>query len=591
MATEKEVFEMARQGVQQAAAPLMGMMSDRVAMKAQELDRQRKLADDQRRRDEARQDWIERFNMQTAAAKAAAKASQGFTRSERIARTEAAKEAAEATRNFQATESDWNFYRNRMVQLNERGFAIQQDEKEMRLKAAQYGMVNANEASIEEVYKHIYDNAPEELEKFKKRQRDAFTALNPEIHQNYENLSEQRNGIYGQIGELIRNTSVPEQDEILKSLLPKLIADPTFKLNDTDIERIQTEGLGAVAELIQGDAAAETKLGTLMEQVSEEVGDAKAKKVSNQISLLMEKARVIDSNMKRIETVNPTIGLESTTVINDRTSRNFLNNRNQDAVQTGKFNLPPQGGATPARTRVNLSDAEEKEFQNFWNNNPNVQAWKKNLGNPNKSPDDKADKYDYRAAWKGGDVPRLEQVDGRYHWGTGPSNAPWKDLDHPTFPFPTTPSDADSPAAGGFGPATPSTPPLDMSRFGPLSDDTDALEKERATLEGNVQRQNDMMSKAIKRGNRPNDTVVKSLAENEQRISDIENMIFRLNQDNISPVPLEGGDPGFRGVVSGNPRPQETAEERSIRVRRLLNKGVNRTREELRRSPFYGGGQ
>lgn len=541
MATEREVFEMARQGVQQAAAPLIGMMSDRVAMKAQELDRQRKLADDQRRRDEARQDWIEKFNMQTAAAKAAAKASQDFTRSERIARTEAAKEAAKTSRdftrseriarqNFQATESDWNFYRNRMVQLDERGFAIQQDEKEMRLKAAQYGMVNSNEASIEDVYKYIYEKAPEELEKFKKRQRDAFAALNPEIHQNYENLSEQRNGIYGQIGELIRNSSGPTEDEILKSLLPKLIADPIFKLNETDIETIRTEGLAGLARLIQNDDAAQQKLGPLMEQVSKEVGDVKAKQVSNEISLLMEQVRVVDSTMKRIESVNPNIGLESTTVINARTSQNFLNNRNQDAVQTGRFNLPPQGGATPAVT-------------------------------PPPAPATTA-------------TP------------TNQSTTP-----PPAFTPAAAPSDADSPAAGGFGPAIPSTPTLDMSRFGPLSDDMDALEKERATLEGNVQRQNDMMSKAIKRGDRPNDMVVKSLAENEQRISDIENMIFRLNQDNISPVPLEGGDPGFRGVVSGNPKPQETSDERSMRIRRLLDESNRRTREELRRSPFYGGGQ
>ena len=544
MATEKEVFEMARQGVQQAAAPLMGMMSDRVAMKAQEIDRQRKLADDQRRRDEARQDWIEKFNMQTAAAKEAAKASREFTTSERIAQNAAANDAAKTSRdftrseriarqNFQATESDWNFYRNRMVQLDERGFAIQQDEKEMRLKAAQYGMVNSKEASIEDVYKYIYNKAPEELEKFKKRQRDAFTALNPEIHKNYENLSEQRNGIYGQIGELIRNSSGPTEDEILKSLLPKLIADPIFKLNDTDIETIRTEGLAGLSRLIQNDDAAQQQLGTLMKQVSEEVGDIKSKQVSNDISLLMEKARVIDSNMKRIETVNPSIGLESTTVINERTGRNFVNNQNQNTVQTGRYNLPPQGGATPAVTP------------------PPAPATPATPATP-----------------------------------TNQSTTP-----PAAFTPAAAPSDADSPAAGGFGPAIPSTPTLDMSQFGPLSDDINALEKERATLEGNVQRQNDMMNKAIKRGGRPNDSVVQSLAENQQRISDIENMIFRLNQDNISPVPLEGGDPGFRGVVSGNPKPQETSDERSMRIRRLLDESNRRTREELRRSPFYGGGQ
>jgi hypothetical protein len=79
------------------------------------------------------------------------------------------------------------------------------------------------------------------------------------------------------------------------------------------------------------------------------------------------------------------------------------------------------------RQRIKLKDKEEKLFQEFWKSNPNVQAWKKNLGNLNKSPDDELDKYDYRKAWQAGDEPQINPVDNLYHWGSI-----GKDEDHPT---------------------------------------------------------------------------------------------------------------------------------------------------------------
>ena len=101
------------------------------------------------------------------------------------------------------------------------------------------------------------------------------------------------------------------------------------------------------------------------------------------------------------------------------------------AAPLSETQLPePELGRLPeeGRQRVALSPDEEQEFQEWWATNENVQAWKKDLGNPNKGPDDPRERFDYREAWKAGDVPQINPEDNRYHWGsTG------KDVDHPTW--------------------------------------------------------------------------------------------------------------------------------------------------------------
>jgi len=88
--------------------------------------------------------------------------------------------------------------------------------------------------------------------------------------------------------------------------------------------------------------------------------------------------------------------------------------------------LVPNLAESPAR--LSLSAKEEAEFQNWWKTDKNVNAWKVDLGNAQKSPDDPLEKFDYRKAWKSGDSPMVNPEDNRYHWGsTG------KDQDHPTY--------------------------------------------------------------------------------------------------------------------------------------------------------------
>ncbi len=77
-----------------------------------------------------------------------------------------------------------------------------------------------------------------------------------------------------------------------------------------------------------------------------------------------------------------------------------------------------------------LSKEEEKQFQKWWASDPDVQQWKEQLGNKDKSPDDPKDKYDYRGAWKAGLGPDPEKD---YHWGSyGEDGKDLKAPDHPT---------------------------------------------------------------------------------------------------------------------------------------------------------------
>lgn len=80
------------------------------------------------------------------------------------------------------------------------------------------------------------------------------------------------------------------------------------------------------------------------------------------------------------------------------------------------------------RDRVSLTPKKEKEFKEWWEKDPEVIAWKKSMGNADKSPDDPKERYDYRKAWLAGDRPMINPEDNKYHWGsTG------KDKDHPTY--------------------------------------------------------------------------------------------------------------------------------------------------------------
>ena len=80
------------------------------------------------------------------------------------------------------------------------------------------------------------------------------------------------------------------------------------------------------------------------------------------------------------------------------------------------------------RERVQLNPIQEEQFQEFWKGDPSVQNWKNELGDPNKSPDDYRDKFDYRKAWYSGDKPQYIEEYGEYHWGSE-----GKDKDHPTY--------------------------------------------------------------------------------------------------------------------------------------------------------------
>lgn len=97
--------------------------------------------------------------------------------------------------------------------------------------------------------------------------------------------------------------------------------------------------------------------------------------------------------------------------------------------------IPKQETKSEKKFGIELSPKQEKEFQTWWNTDPNVQEWlkefEKDYGyrpDPEDSPD-----YDYKKAWLGGanehPIP-VKEDDGRirYHWGSA-----GKSEDHPTY--------------------------------------------------------------------------------------------------------------------------------------------------------------
>jgi len=487
MATESEVFEQARRGVQQAAAPWIGMSSDRVAVQADKLTRQRKLADDQRRRDEARQDWIERFNMQTAAAKEAAKESRGFAASQRV-----------ASQNWQATESDWQWYRGRMAQLADRGWAVEQDEKEMRLRAAQTGLVGATDPSvpIEEVYKHLYDNAPEEMEKTKKRQRDAFAKLNPKIHETYNVRAEQRANIYKEIGQLIqKHANGPEEDAIIEALIPKLRIE--WQLSDELVESLRAGGLGRLAQITGNDEGRRQRVELLMGQVAEELKDRNAVTYSDKLRQLMSQESIIKADMERIQKLNPGVGLEDPEAATSQFKKVVVDGVGNNALNS-RYALPTNTGTPATNTPVAPTPTPEA-------------------------------------------VPVPTPATAPASQGTPAPFAPPRG----------SPAAPDSPEAGGYGSgAAPSA----GYNFMPPTEDLGELQAEREDLTSRLERQGDIRDRMIRFGGAAANLsqVEDSMKRHHVRLNDIENMIFRVNQSNIKPSPLEGGDPGYSGVTSGN---------------------------------------
>jgi len=83
-----------------------------------------------------------------------------------------------------------------------------------------------------------------------------------------------------------------------------------------------------------------------------------------------------------------------------------------------------------------LSPQEEEQFNEFMNTDPNVIAWSKEFQQTyGEKPVIGDGGYDYRGAWKAGQVPTPTKVNGRteYHWGSiGEDGKDLKAPDHPT---------------------------------------------------------------------------------------------------------------------------------------------------------------
>lgn len=332
MATEQEVFENTRNAVMQAAGPLLGSMKDRAAFQADEIKRRQDLLDDQRKRDQARADWIERFNMQTNAAKAAAKELRDFTTSER-----------EARQKFQAAESDWQFFRKRQAEFEDRGYDTSKEEKEIRLKAVQFGMANAMEASIEDVYKHIYKTAPEELARIKRKQSEAFKKINPEAYAAYEEALNERANILTEMNTLISaNAGGPSEQRIVEALLRKL--GPKWALNSEDIAKFKQEGIPGISAWLAKDENEKLRLefDQALDDVTEQLTTRDDRIYRDKLARLLKLEKISQETINRVRQMDPSIFISKDDEKKDLINK-VKNNQGNETLGGGenKFGLPP----------------------------------------------------------------------------------------------------------------------------------------------------------------------------------------------------------------------------------------------------------
>jgi hypothetical protein len=104
----------------------------------------------------------------------------------------------------------------------------------------------------------------------------------------------------------------------------------------------------------------------------------------------------------------------------------------QAALRDYNASYQPDAGETPETASEGSSD--EASFRDWWQRNPDVKAWRKQFVRLyGEEPDPNTRHYDYRKAWKAGEVPQpnpnhVENGEEIYHW-----SSIGKSEDHPTM--------------------------------------------------------------------------------------------------------------------------------------------------------------
>jgi hypothetical protein len=114
---------------------------------------------------------------------------------------------------------------------------------------------------------------------------------------------------------------------------------------------------------------------------------------------------------------------------------NFYENENPEKAQrlndsvfsniAQKYKLDVAGGT---------QDKQPTDFKEWWNNNPNVVAWRNEfIDTYGEEPQLEGAGYDYRGAFEAGIVPEKNPYDNKYHWGSiGLEGKDLKSKNHPT---------------------------------------------------------------------------------------------------------------------------------------------------------------
>jgi len=328
MATESQLaFEQARQGVLTAADPWLGTMRDRIAVKREDTERQREHITGERVAGEGarataagkQRDFLEgESKMGREHVSDEATKQRTFTGGQAGELRQHQKDLAETGREFvreqrraSEVDDDYKYWRSRQDKLADRNWAVEQDEKPMRLKAAQIGMHNATdpEVSIEDVYKYLYENAPYEIELARKRQSDAFKTLYPDAHKLYNEWGDKRTEIGEKLSRVIAANQGATGDILVEAILPKLTTQ--WNLSPEDVAGIRQNGLNHIAVLLEGRGgeAKRRQLTQIIDDVTPTLNDRAAQKAGDEIRALMREDQIYVDKMLRLEKLDPMIGL------------------------------------------------------------------------------------------------------------------------------------------------------------------------------------------------------------------------------------------------------------------------------------------
>jgi hypothetical protein len=346
-------------------------------------------------------------------------------------------------------------------------------------------MANAMEASIEDVYKHIYKTAPEEIERMKRKQSDAFRKINPEAYADYEQALNDRAGILTEMQGLITaQAGGPSEQRIVEALLRKL--GPKWALNSEDIAKFKQEGIPGISAWLakEENEKLRPEFDLALDDITEKLTEREDQLYRDQLGRLLKKEKISQETIDNVRRLNPSIFISKKDE-NEELTEKVKNNRGGNAITSGGNNFT---GLPPIDNNINAV-----------------------LNTTDTATTDTATTTATTTATPTVTTPTVTTPTVTDAEVTGETEG---------FDFSNT--------AGALMPTqTSADKTINLDSFGALPETSDKLYQEKENLEGNLMRQDKLLGRMKGKGgdiSRVRDAVLR----NQARLKQIDEAIFQL---------------------------------------------------------------